>query len=430
MGSRRRAARYLLFALAGAAIGLAVAGSRLGNPVPPSTHADATPGTNVVPPAGVAAWSGVTWQILGVERTPADLGVGRHVADAISWHGGIIATTVEIDHERKHARIWRSTDDKDWREASDGSPLDQIGQPSLFVIGDRLLLLGQHEPVDTLASHDPSEWYGVAFELADGDHWTQITDANSPYILHNSYPTAGHGLILVLEGADLLWRSADDGATWKRTAVKDLVGDGYIANIVWFRNRWVASGYAGRGSATTPGEPEGSGTIWTSPDAATWTRQAVDVPGMNLSGLAVGANGIVAQGYGTGSQVEYSKVMWTSSDGSSWITLPFDAYNVQVIGDGTRLVMRDQAPGEPPRLRESFDGFNWHDVPLTWADAPAADDPWRLGSLHHFPGQMAPVVLQPTGLWSIFDDQLQGDDPDRWNAIVRAIGAQPAPPGG
>lgn len=426
MGRWRRVV-YLLVVLAVAAVGLTIVSVRLASPLS-TPHADATPGSRVVPPPGVSAWSGMTWQILGVERVPVDLGVGQRVADAISWQGGIVAATIEFDHDRIRTHLWRSTDDHDWLEVTDGPPFEQLSQPTLLAIDGRLLLLGRHEPIDILASHDPGERFGVAFESTDGDHWTEITDPGSPYLKYNTFPVVdGDGTLLALEGVDWMRRSIDGGATWTRSAVSDLVGDGYIADVAWFGGRWIASGVAGKEPTPPTGAPYGSGTIWTSPDGVSWTRQAVDVPNMLLSELAVGANGIVARGFGTGSLIVYSDVIWTSADGSTWVTLPFDTNDVSVIGDGTRLVMIDQPLDQLPRLRESFDGLNWHDVPLSWADAPVAADPWRLGSLHHFPGQLAPKVLQPSGLWSVFDDQLPGEDPDRWGAIVRAIGiAQPA----
>jgi hypothetical protein len=229
----------------------------------------------------------------------------------------------------------------------------------------------------------------------DGEHWTRIADASMFEGASVSTITDGPaGLVAVGDtGWDrpAIWVSAD-GTRWRRLSLPAAVFAGAHFSSV----RATASGYVlagGTGTqrvSVTGGEPSNQ-TVepagWWSPDGRTWTKAIVErvgEHGSNLGSISVGADGLVAVGYGSGG---HEGVAWTSADGRAWQPIapgyfgaPPAAPGVPTLpsftisDDGTHLVAVGVAEGLALRMWTSSDGVTWR--PLSFSGATDAIPLW------------------------------------------------------
>jgi hypothetical protein len=189
------------------------------------------------------------------------------------------------------AAFWMSPDGVTWTSVPDEDAFDAASVNALAAFGDAVVAVG--------ATIDGSALSWVA---ADGGRWTRAPSAES---LSDATMLAvaafGRGLVAVgttRSGEQAVaWTSAD-GLVWKRSPdAATLHSQGTYAphaemsDLAVIDDRLLAVGWNSTAS-------NGSAVVWTSPDAAGWSREA-DGPGLSgggMSAVAVGDDVVVAVG--------------------------------------------------------------------------------------------------------------------------------------
>lgn len=166
----------------------------------------------------------------------------------------------------------------------------------------------------------------VLVTVGSGGRIARSPEAFEPLISTNSFTNAGVPLSIVLTNQintlGLVWFDAPSGAT------QDL--QGIAANSTLF----VATG--------------AQGTVLTSPDALTWTRQSTPTPRF-ISSVAAGPSQWVAVGE--------AGTIWTSSDARTWI--PQSSGTDHWLWRVRHLNSRYVAAGQSGTLLTSLDGIVW-----------------------------------------------------------------------
>ena len=173
----------------------------------------------------------------------------------------------------------------------------------------------------TWASPDPDVYSGPAAAATDGASTVVLAGA----------PREAAGLHT--------WRSTDNGTTWEFTvepAVPDDVRTTRVSAIAHGPAGWVVVAHE---DLTTDGvTTSGSRSVsWTSADALTWSRHAIDQPGDEPGkplALTVAADRYVRRDNGG---VE----LWESVDGIIWTPLAEQVGAVELVGVGDRLIAID-----------------------------------------------------------------------------------------
>lgn len=141
-----------------------------------------------------------------------------------------------------------------------------------------------------------------------------------------------------------LWRS-NDGAIWTLlTQGGATFADAQVRQLLATQSGLVAWGSVGQPICTGSGEGETCGPlpemVWTSPDAATWTKIAAGsmFAGGTISAVTIGPLGLVAVG-----DTGWDKpAIWLSDSGAAWRTLSLPSstfahahfYSVRATGSG------------------------------------------------------------------------------------------------
>jgi hypothetical protein len=414
-------------ALAGGSVASSSAGT-LGSPPAASP-------TQAIPTPAPTPWTSLTWRPIGSREAVSDGGPNRFLTDAIAWGGGVVAVGYDFEPHRITGRIWRSLDGADWTEVTGDPPREGIAFDHVYSLGGRLVATGRDRTAELAGAQDDAG-RPVAFESPDGITWTPVTAARSPWLGDADRQAAsGGGVALVLErgSPDRLWRSTDGGDTWtSRPAGEPFGAAATVTDLAWTGSRWVAVGAVVSGTPhLDPGEPAGVAAAWTSPDGQRWTPAAVDAPGIGLGSIGVGANGLVAFGDAIvrGTNIRPSMRAFGSADGASWESIDLPNQWMRMVSDGTRIIVVDIGSDQPVRVRESFDGRTWSELPPLGVDARATDTGIEVDG-HLVSGQPDLLAISGRGLWMTTRESRGGKDQleVRWLADpVAAPGALPLP---
>jgi len=223
------------------------------------------------------------------------------------------------------ASAWRSTDDgRTWETVA----VDPAPEVTAFTTILRVVVVnGEFYAFGKSYSSTPSATCpNPVWTSNDGTHF-RLTPTNptgcSGYVDATDGPA---GVVAATSENATAW--TDDGGTWAphlistetaaRVSAIDADADGYVA-------------------VGTTGDPADSGTgaIWWSPDAKTWTRVATDSPPANpkyqqasFTGVAHTAAGWIAVGWQLhpgGNPAVRDATLWTSPDGRHWTADTHDA---------------------------------------------------------------------------------------------------------
>jgi hypothetical protein len=393
--------------------------------------------TSPVEPA-IAPWTEVVWS--AGDRAAFDLSGSTVVADGIADGDGFMAvgysSVREGGREDWVGRIWRSADGVSWR-LTEGEWLTDVVLTRILRTSDRFVILGQHRPRaagDSIARSTGT----IVWSSTDGETWEPATPDGAEY-LGTILATAGPpGILLSAQGEGGLglpyYLVADTELNWQQFD-RSWPPDARIRAVAASRDGWIAVGAAGAGNPTTM-RPGGTvGSIWTSPDGATWSPATVDQPGGVIDGIAPVGGGYLAYGDDEGLpcdgclggpiRIERELPTWFSTDGDSWgrqMTLHsgpsiltgqivgFSGPRV-VAGDGRVIVIGSTEDGMMA-IQETTDGMTWRDVEVRYVVAASEE----VGST--FQGINGPVIVGRNGIVA-FDDRATvfGQSPFPWSAV-------------
>ncbi len=177
--------------------------------------------------------------------------------------------------------------------------------------GYRYVIIGD---VDLWVEKKRVSWRGAT---SDGVHWDH-TALNTPGARDIAYG-AGH---FVVVGPNGLVEISHDGQVWQRVETDPVEN---FSAIVWTGNQFLITG--GR-------------TVWASPDAFTWTREARPIP----CGVAWARAGFVGIGFSWGGNV------FVSRDFTDWRKVsvpPGPALNAVAFGDRVKADERSSLRQRP-----------------------------------------------------------------------------------
>jgi hypothetical protein len=359
----------------------------------------------VIPTPEPTPWTSLTWRPVGSREAVSGTGPNHFLTDAVAWGGGVVAVGYDFKPDRITGRIWRSLDGSDWTEqVAGGPPYAGISLEHVYSLGGRLVATGRDRTAE-LAGVQDDPGRPVAFESSDGTSWTPVTDEASPWLgASDRQAASADRVVLVLErgSVDRLWRSMDGGDTWTSRPVGEPFGAAATVTVLaWTGSRWLAVGAIGSGTPQLdPAGPAGVAAAWTSPDGQRWTPAAVDAPGIGLGAIGVGADGVVAFGdvISRGTSIRLSMRAFWSADGASWEPIDLPNQLMRMVSDGTRIIVVDIGSNQPARVRESFDGRTWGEVPLLGVDARATDAGIEVDG-HLVSGQPNLLAISGRGLW-------------------------------
>ena len=341
------------------------------------------PPTPLIPTPEPTPWTSLTWRPVGSREVVSSSGPNHYLTDAVAWGGGVVAVGYDFEPDRITGRIWRSLDGADWTEVTGGPPYDGIAVEHVYSLGGRLVATGRDRTAELAgAQNDPGQ--PVAFGSSDGVTWTPVTDASSPWLGDSDRQVASGGTnVLVLErgvarpavAIDRLGRHVD--VTPGRRAVR-CRGDGDGPRPGPDRAGLRSGPWCPGRRKLHPTGPAGVAAAWTSPDGQRWAPATVDAPGISLGAIGVGADGLVAFGdvIGRGTGIRLSMRAFQSADGASWEPIDLPANQLmRMVSDGTRIIVVDIDSNQPARVRESFDGRTWSELPSLGVDARATPTP-------------------------------------------------------
>jgi hypothetical protein len=227
-----------------------------------------------------------------------------------------------------------------------------------------LIAVGAH-------SYEPAVW-----AAPDPDSWERLTrvepgQGDRPAII---WAVAQHGDTYVAVGSEsdhaAVWVSEDAG-TWRLVDRSDDVfgaAGEYSAmmSVIWFNDRWLAGGYFSHGDRT----PDNA-AVWSSSDGHAWSREvavSAELVGERptISGLAATSDRVVAVGSISSlvGPVGLRPAIWTSSDGTTWQTIPMpDTGSPKAslpsvsVAHGRWVAVGDD--GHDAMIFTSTDGVDW-----------------------------------------------------------------------
>jgi hypothetical protein len=218
-----------------------------------------------------------------------------------------------------------------------------------------------------------------------------------------------------------LYRSTD-GLTWTRSQVPLLYSDVMYEDAACWGGRCVVIGHR-----HVDAIPQGrQAVILVSVDGGPWRETADPLAGVDIKGVAAGANGFVVFGStvtfganGVETVVLDAPTMWTSSDGERWTAAVYapDSPQLTHVSDvtydsvGGWLAVGDfnggAAPGGHMPITTSRDGRTWTDETL--AHAPGWSDltGWDGGSS---PSICRNAAVRLGGRWVVYCTFFSGDE--------------------
>jgi len=385
---------------------------REGNDSPAVSTIDMT-----LPQVAGLAWARVP-DSAGVFAGSGDLTMSSVVA------GGPGLVAVGSDGANGNAAVWISADGLAWARVPDdeavfGGPGEQW-MSSVVAGGPGLVAVGVDEASEDL---DAAVWTS-----ADGLTWTRVPRDEAVFggpgeQSMSSVVAEGPGLVAVgwdgLEGPHAAVWTSTDGLTWAQVPDDQEVFGGVDDLRMWS----VAAGGPGLvavgGDANWDGlEMEQHAVVWTSTDGLTWTRvpddEAAfgDVDHRPMWSVVAGGPGLVAVGW-DGSEEPHA-VVWTSTDGLTWVRVPD---NESVFGNSG---MYSVAAGGPGLVAVGADPLRQHAA--VWASTDGTT--WaRVPDSEAISGNcaMLSVVAWGSGLVAVGGELTD----DRWEAAVWV-----SPPGG
>jgi hypothetical protein len=170
--------------------------------------------------------------------------------------------------------------------------------------------------------------------------------------------TVGDGLVVVV-GVNAALATSADGSTWSTGYVGGFAGNERLEDVIYDGSLYVTVGWD-----YDFGIPDWVGTVWTSPDASTWTRRLITgISETELYGVA----------FGNGVHVAVGKdcTVYRSTNGTSWSAVALanagDLHAVQYTGG--QFVAVGRSDGGGALVYTSADGTSWTDLS---AGAPTA----------------------------------------------------------
>ena len=193
----------------------------------------------------------------------------------------------------------------------------------------------------------------------DGITWTGAGNSFFPFVFgkaidwNGSMWVAGGGINAIPSPPQL--RRSTDGITW--TSISTSMGWGYVSDVLWGGNKWLASGGAG-----------GNNPMAYSYDGITWTQ----ISGQAFNSLITGLAYDSTSGYWScGGRFVPGKIAY-SADGITWATSTsggslFSSYPTNTISNGGGFISLVGST-----LGYSRDGINWSSVSFTGLSSVSA----------------------------------------------------------
>ncbi len=273
---------------------------------------------------------------------------GRYFAAAASLGGKVwISGGAGAPLSTRLSDMWSSPDGSTWTRTEPDPPFGHRAGHSMVAFDGRLWVLGGFKQEDGTYKAD-------VWSSANGTDWTLVT-ANA------AFPARGGAQLTVFQGALTLvagatetqqfadvWRSTD-GATWTRlTDSAGFAPRGLHACAVHGGRLWLVGGSNG---ATDFAD------VWSTGDGATWTRATPAAPFGSLDAATLSQVDaklwlVGGRHAASGGGFEFSREVWSSTDGASWIRetdrAPFRARagHGAVVHGGRLLVLGGAAMGD------------------------------------------------------------------------------------
>lgn len=332
-----------------------------------------TVGTSGAPPSA-RAYAGVSWHTVQI---PAAFGLSPLLAPTGNTLYMVGSTRVKTQVQSASdaitkTQIWSSSDATTWSQGKDPLITDGFVPRALGTDGTGGLVLVGY----VLASGDnviPQIWHS-----SDGSTFKAGQLAGSASILESTEivsVASGSGVLVALgdhqgtgtyQGRDA-WLSTD-ASSWTRVTLPQSAGYQALSISAWSKG-FAAVGVAGG---------KGTASVWTSPDGASWTKNA-DVDAVAISSIVAVGDRLVLLGAKADSQLGMVPASWLSSDGASWTessasgsepAMEFDAATVvggSILAIGTShaavpasTLRPDQSLPIPSfRAWLSADGLSW-----------------------------------------------------------------------
>jgi hypothetical protein len=188
-----------------------------------------------------------------------------------------------------------------------------------------------------------------------GSHWSVQTLPTSSSLWLKRVRWSGSLFVTVSEGGSIF--TSPDAVTWTERAS---VVSSMLNDVTWTGNQFVVVG--------------DNGKILTSADAQTWFEQVIPPAIINpvLNGIASSSSLIVAVGtqWDSGASTDVGLIM-TSSDGVIWTSVPgtIPAALYAVIWSGNQFVAVGSTLGQPNAEAIAFtspDGITWTSRPMSF----------------------------------------------------------------
>lgn len=359
-------------------VGILLAGvlascTRPGQEMNPSASAGLpTVGTSGASPSA-GAYAGVSWHTVQI---PAAFSLSPLLAPAGDTLYMVGSTRVKTQVQSASdaitkTQIWSSSDATTWSQGKDPLITDGFVPRALGTDGTGgLVLVGYVLTPDEVI---PQIWHSSDGSTFKAGQLAGIASISGPTEIVSV--ASGSGVLVALgdhqgtgtyQGLDA-WLSTDASA-WTRVALPQAAGYQALSIGAWSKG-FAAVGFAGG---------TGTASVWTSPDGASWTKNA-DVDAVAISSIVAVGDRLVLLGAKADSQLGMVPASWSSSDGATWTessasgsepAMEFDAATVvggSILAIGTSHVgvpastLRPDQSLPTPTFRAwlSADGLNW-----------------------------------------------------------------------
>ena len=375
------AAAIVLLGLHNATIGPAASATPS---VPPSAPAVVPPASPVVPSPAAAtvlapvsgAWSGLQWS------APSDFPSPMGADGVVAFDGQLYAIGQLQVGSANETAVWRSADGLHWTALVQGGAAF-AGPAALSLLATPSHLIAWGEGVPACSGPVTSETCGPVPQIivtsADGFTWTKASNVSALSGATIQGIAAGaSGLVAVgatASGAPVIATSGD-GSTWTRVPLGASFADAHLFTVRAAGPGFVIGGGTGSQQVSVTGGPASTvpvdAAIWWSADGRSWTKATLQrgaAGGAYVSGIFVGADGMVGVGSATGGK---ESAAWTSSDGRTWTPIGL-SYNglpsptpsqptlpsPSIVDDGTHMVAIGTTTGQVATWWSSTDGTTW-----------------------------------------------------------------------
>jgi Domain of unknown function (DUF4232) len=340
------------------------------------TEATATATPSVVAPVP-GPWSGLRWS--APTAFPSPMGV-----DGVVAFGGRLYAIGQVQAgSGVETVVWRSSDGTTWTNLlQGGATFAGSGVLNLLATPSGLVAWGQDgEPVCTApgAGQTCGPVPQMVWTSADGFTWMRATGVSAlSGATIRSIAAGPSGLVAVGEtgsGSPVIWTSAD-GAAWARLSLGSAFADAHFWTVRATGPGFLIGGGTGTQQVSVTGGPASTvpvdAAVWWSADGRAWTKGTLrrsTAGGAYVSGIFVGADGMVAVGSASGGK---EGAAWTSSDGRTWIPIAASYTGLPspppsqpvlpsytIIDDGTHMVAIGTTSGLVATWWSSTDGTTW-----------------------------------------------------------------------